>query len=116
MDWSHLGMSGPNKRLHRPKHTPLRSCVVCRAKLDKRQLTRIVHNDTAGVVVDPTGKLNGRGAYICPNPACWTKMVQGKLLDTALRTTITAVQKADLYHHYQTKLALKPPAEAVTGE
>jgi uncharacterized protein len=86
-------------------------------KLDKRQLTRLVYQEEAGglglLKVDPTGKEHGRGAYLCPNPACWAKMVQGKQLDNALRTTLTQQQKADLLTYYQTNLA--PPRDPVTA-
>lgn len=108
-------MSGSTKRARRPKHVPQRTCLVCREKMDKRQLYRLVYNDEVGLVVDPSGKLHGRGAYICHKPACWTKMAQSKLLDHALRRPITAVEKTALIDDYQTKLALHPPTEAIPG-
>lgn len=88
---------------------------MCREKMDKRELNRIVYNDEIGLVVDPSGKLHGRGAYVCAKSACWTKMAQSNVLDSALRQTITAVEKATLIDDYQTKLALHPPTEAIPG-
>ena len=88
----------------RPKHIPQRTCGACRQKSDKRQFTRIVRTEN-GVVLDPTGKRNGRGAYLCDQPACWEKAVRKGLLNTALNTHLTA-EESDLI------LAAKPQLEA----
>ncbi|MDM8529345.1 YlxR family protein, partial [Anaerolineales bacterium HSG24] len=53
------------------KHQPQRICIACRQKIDKRLLLRIVRTPEGEFIVDPTGKVNGRGAYICQQPACW---------------------------------------------
>ena len=46
-----------------------------------------------GVVVDLTGKMNGRGAYICDQPACWDKLIEnGQLLNQTLKTTVTEAE------------------------
>jgi len=82
-----------NKQPHRQKQLPQRTCVVCRKKFDKRQLTRIVRTAAEGVVVDSTGKRNGRGAYICHQPLCWEEIEQKKgLLDQALKTAVTTAE------------------------
>jgi predicted RNA-binding protein YlxR (DUF448 family) len=82
------------KQPHRPKHVPQRTCFVCREKDDKRQLTRLVRTPEGSVVVDPTGKQNGRGAYLCDQSACWDKvLVNGSYLNQALKTTVS---EADL--------------------
>jgi len=73
----------------RPKHVPMRTCVACRVTQPKRQLIRVVRTLAGPVEVDPTGKKNGRGAYLCPNRACWTRALKSNLLDVALRTTLT---------------------------
>ncbi len=44
--------------------------------------------------MDPTGKQNGRGAYVCDQPQCWEKIVKSQLLDKALKTEISADQKS----------------------
>ncbi|PBB05902.1 MULTISPECIES: RNase P modulator RnpM [Salimicrobium] len=46
------------------KKTPLRKCVVTQEMKPKQQLIRVVRNKEGEVFVDPTGKKNGRGAYI----------------------------------------------------
>lgn len=78
----------------RPKHVPQRSCAICRQKRDKRQLTRLVRTAEAGVVVDPTGKRNGRGAYLCDQPECWDKATQTQVLDKVFTTVVSEAEKA----------------------
>jgi uncharacterized protein len=70
------------------KHIPVRTCVVCREKDNKRKLIRVVRTE-GGVQIDPTGKLNGRGAYLCEQSSCWENAVKSNVLDKALRTTLT---------------------------
>lgn len=72
------------------KHTPLRTCVVCRDKADKRILTRIVRT-ADGIWVDATGKMNGRGAYICDKTQCWERIMHSDVLNKALKTQLTDV-------------------------
>ena len=71
----------------RVKHRPQRTCIVCRGKHDKRELTRLVLAD-GRVQVDPSGKMNGRGAYLCASPKCW-QGVQRAALSRALRQDLT---------------------------
>ena len=59
------------------KKIPERMCVVCRQMKPKNQLIRIVNNDEI-VVVDKTGKLNGRGVYLCRCKDCVNKAVKSK--------------------------------------
>lgn len=70
------------------KHVPIRTCVVCRDKDNKRTLQRIVRTPT-GLMVDASGKMNGRGAYLCSNEKCWERAVNTDILNKALRTTLT---------------------------
>ncbi len=78
--------------MQRRKHVPQRTCVVCRQKTDKRQFTRIVRTPDDGVTVDLTGKRNGRGAYLCQNPACWDKVMTEGILEQALLTKISSAE------------------------
>ena len=73
---------------HHPKSIPVRTCVVCREKTGKRVLVRIVRTED-GIQVDDTGKMNGRGAYVCDRASCWERVVQSDVLAQALRTQIT---------------------------
>jgi predicted RNA-binding protein YlxR (DUF448 family) len=67
----------------RRKHIPQRTCVGCREVLPKRSLIRVVRVD-GGVQIDPTGKMNGRGAYLHDQRSCWEHGLKGALA-SALR-------------------------------
>ena len=70
------------------KHIPTRTCVGCRTAKAKKDLIRIVRIPDGSVLFDPSGKISGRGAYICSSKACFTKAVQAKQLQRALNTNI----------------------------
>ncbi len=78
------------------KHVPKRTCVACRNSMDKRLLIRVVRTLDDGIVVDFTGKRNGRGAYLCGDPACWDKAMSSRILDQALRTEVSQAEKEAL--------------------
>lgn len=71
------------------KKIPERSCIGCRGKFPKKELTRIVRTPEGDVKLDPTGKLNGRGAYLCPKPECLEKAYKGDRLSQALKTDVS---------------------------
>lgn len=77
------------KQPARRRHVPQRSCVACRRTDSKRELIRIVRTPQQGVQIDPTGKLAGRGAYLCRARGCWQKALRGSALSRALKTTLT---------------------------
>ena len=54
----------------RPDHVPTRTCAVCRTARPKRDMDRLVRGADGLIHRDPTGKLAGRGTYICHDPAC----------------------------------------------
>lgn len=89
------------KKGPRPKHIPQRTCVVCRQKQDKRSLVRLVHTPAGPVVVDYSGKQNGRGAYLCANPACWDKAINTpQILQRALKIEqLTEQDIAEITNH-----------------
>ena len=94
------------KQGHRPKHVPRvrrepqRTCIACRQKTDKRRLTRIVRTAENQVVVDKTGKQNGRGAYVCDQPACWQKISSKPgILNQALKTKMSSENLAEIATH-----------------
>jgi len=84
----------------RTKHIPQRTCVACRQKRDKRSLTRIVRTADDGIVIDSTGKRNGRGAYLCDQPSCWDKALSDiRLLNRALMAEIGEAELAMIAAH-----------------
>ncbi|WP_324717753.1 YlxR family protein [Carboxydochorda subterranea] len=72
----------------RPRKVPMRTCVGCRTVRPKREMIRIVRTPEGSVVVDPTGKRSGRGAYICPRPECLEAARRGRQLERALEHPI----------------------------
>ena len=59
----------------------MRQCVGCQEMKSKKEMMRIVRTDTQEFLLDATGKKNGRGAYICPNPECLKKAIKNKGLE-----------------------------------
>ena len=86
----------------RPKHVPQRTCIVCRSERGKRELVRIVRTPAGEVRVDPTGKVAGRGAYLCKARPCWQGPALGHKLNAALKTTLTAEDLAALHAYAET--------------
>jgi uncharacterized protein len=84
------------KRAPQPKRVPQRTCVGCRSVLPKRQLVRLVRTAQASVEVDPTGKAQGRGAYLHDRRECWKSALASGGLDHALKVTLTEADRARL--------------------
>jgi len=74
------------------KRVVVRMCSICREKDSKRRLTRLVHTPE-GIVIDPGGKMNGRGAYLCDKPDCWQRAVTTDTLSKALRVPLTEADR-----------------------
>ena len=70
------------------KKIPQRQCMGCRERKEKRQMIRVVRTPEGAVNLDFSGKMNGRGAYISPNPDCLKKALRSKALDRSLEVTI----------------------------
>lgn len=70
------------------KKIPLRSCVVTREKLPKQELLRIVRTKEGNVIVDVTGRSNGRGAYIKKDIQVLEKAIKSKILNKHLEIDI----------------------------
>lgn len=67
---------------------PLRLCLGCGMKKDKRELVRVVKTPEGDVLLDETGKKSGRGAYICPNINCFDAALKTKKLEKNLKQAI----------------------------
>ena len=70
------------------KKMPVRTCTGCRQAKNKKDLIRVVRDKEGNVSVDATGKLNGRGAYICPDKECLKKAMRSHAIDRALGVTV----------------------------
>jgi hypothetical protein len=96
-----------HKKDRRQRHIPQRTCVGCREHSAKGDLLRLVRTPD-GVFADPSGKMNGRGAYIHANKICLKKAMTGSL-DKALRL---ALSEADCERLQTLNLSLADEREA----
>jgi len=80
------------------KKVPQRMCVGCGEMRAKKELIRIVRTPEGVIELDisPSGKMPGRGAYLCRNPECLAKAIKGKRLDRALEQPVTEEVRARL--------------------
>ncbi len=70
------------------KKIPMRQCVGCKEMKGKKELLRIIKTSENEILLDTTGKKNGRGAYICPNGECLAQAIKTKGLERSLKTAI----------------------------
>ncbi|MCI8494072.1 MAG: YlxR family protein [Lachnospiraceae bacterium] len=70
------------------KKIPMRQCVGCREMKQKKDMLRIIKNAENEILLDTTGKKNGRGAYICPDGECLAQAIKTKGLERSLKTAI----------------------------
>lgn len=70
------------------KKIPLRQCVGCGEMKSKKELVRVIRTAEGDIVLDITGKKNGRGAYLCHSADCMKKARKNKGLERSLKTNI----------------------------
>ncbi|MBO5401637.1 MAG: YlxR family protein [Clostridia bacterium] len=66
---------------------PVRKCISCGEKKPKHELVRIVRTESTAII-DPTGKMNGRGCYICKDPTCVKNAKKGGRIERALQVKV----------------------------
>lgn len=71
-----------------PKKIPVRQCLGCREHKPKSELIRVVRSPEGTVSLDAKGRKPGRGAYICPDPACLKRAVKSKALERAFQAPV----------------------------
>ena len=94
------------------RHVPERTCVACRQAKPKRSLVRVVRRTDGSVVVDPTGKQSGRGAYLCQDPACWRAGLGKDVLGRALKTTVVTADREALERYAASLSGADPGSQA----
>ncbi len=72
------------------KKIPMRQCIGCGEMKEKKELIRIIKTPEGGLVLDKTGRQNGRGAYICNNAECLAKARKSKGLERSFKQSINA--------------------------
>ena len=102
------------KAQKRIKHVPQRTCIGCRSVLSKRELIRIVRTPQ-GVIVDPTGRADGRGAYLHNIRSCWEQAIKGPI-NNALKVELTPADKVRLAEFIATLPAGDPPQSSQSGK
>ena len=70
------------------KKIPLSQCIGCGAMKSKKELLRVLKTAEDEIVLDATGRKNGRGAYLCPSMDCFKKAVKNKGLERSFKTAI----------------------------
>ena len=78
------------------KKQPQRTCMGCNQKKDKKDLIRIVKNKENEINIDKTGKMEGRGAYICDNIECLEKAIKNKKIEKSFKMNIDESVYANL--------------------
>ena len=72
------------------KKIPQRKCVGCQEMKGKKEMLRILRTENGEIVLDTTGRKNGRGAYLCYSRECFEKVVKSRGLERALKVAVTS--------------------------
>ena len=72
------------------KKIPMRQCIGCGMMKEKKQLIRVVRTPEGDMCLDRSGRVNGRGAYICPSHECLEKAVKNKGLNRSFKMAVAA--------------------------
>ncbi len=72
------------------KKSPQRQCVGCNEMKDKKDLIRILKTAGGDIILDATGKKNGRGAYLCFNRECLERAAKGRGLERSFKMPVSA--------------------------
>lgn len=75
-------MAGPVRKV------PMRKCTGCQEMKSKKEMLRILRTPEGEIVLDVTGRKNGRGAYLCPRRDCFEKAMKNKGLERSLKVRI----------------------------
>lgn len=70
------------------KKIPMRQCIGCKEMKPKKELIRILKTSEGGIVLDATGKKNGRGAYLCKKDTCMEEAIKGRGLERSFKMSI----------------------------
>ena len=94
----------PQKRRPQPRQrrTPQRTCIACKQVRPKRELIRVVRTPAGRIELDPTGKMSGRGAYVCARRACWEPALRKGRLEHEFEVTLSPEDLAALEAYVET--------------
>ena len=72
------------------KKIPMRKCVGCGEMKEKKEMIRVLKTPEDEIILDTTGRANGRGAYICNSADCLSMAIKNKGLERSLKSHIPA--------------------------
>ena len=84
------------------KKIPIRTCVITGEKLPKKELIRVVRTPEGNVIVDETGKANGRGAYLKKDIETFEKAEKSKILNRKLEVEVPS----SIYEELKSKVGV----------
>ena len=70
------------------KKIPMRQCIGCGEMKPKKEMIRVIKTAEDEIILDTTGRKNGRGAYLCPDSECLKKAIKGKGLERSFKMPI----------------------------
>ena len=70
------------------RKVPMRKCIGCQEMKNKREMLRVLHTPEDELIIDATGRKNGRGAYLCTNRACLDRAIKNKGLERSFKMRI----------------------------
>ena len=70
------------------KKIPMRKCVGCGEMKEKKDMIRVIKTPEDEIILDSTGRANGRGAYLCNDPECFNKALKNRGLERSLKSQI----------------------------
>ncbi len=82
------------------KKIPMRKCTGCGESKPKKELVRVLKTVDEQIVIDLTGKMNGRGAYICHSAECLKKAIKTKGIERSLGVSVSD----DVYEELKAEL------------
>ena len=82
------------------KKVPMRQCVGCREMKSKKEMIRVIKTPENDILLDTTGKKNGRGAYVCCSGECLNKAIRNKGLERSFKQSIPA----DIYERLEEEM------------
>ena len=83
------------------KKIPQRQCIGCGEMKNKKEMIRVIKTPEENIIIDVTGKKNGRGAYICKSVECFQKAVKSRGLERSLKVNIPR----EVYEELQKELS-----------
>lgn len=107
--------SASKRKGPRPRRIPQRTCIACQQERPKRELIRVVRTPDGHVLLDPTSKKSGRGAYLCAKRSCWELALKKGKIEHALGVPISPEDRVAL-DEYVASLPPTPPEAATAAK